>query len=193
MSKNADTVRRIARIAVAIENRFGIPAELVFAQMALETGWLRHAPGNNAFGIKWNPERHGEKRQLLRTREYITAGQAKQWERRVPGRRIISELSQPDGSGKQWFLVEDWFAKYDSIEDCAMDYASLLTRRPRYMNAVMSSKDWREAAFAVAQSGYATDPDYASKLIRMIDKDVMDAINEARNELGSGSAAVSLS
>src|SRR6476660_7388079 len=61
----------IAQAAVASENATACPAELQAAQCILETGWLKHAPGNNCFGIKSYQGESG--RQLLTTREWFTA------------------------------------------------------------------------------------------------------------------------
>src|SRR5438477_8715451 len=67
-------LRLIAEAAVASERSTGCPAELQAAQCILETGWLKHAPGNNCFGIKSYGGASG--RQLLNTREWFSDADA---------------------------------------------------------------------------------------------------------------------
>lgn len=43
---------RMFPLAQTASRQTGIPAEVIFAQSALETGWGRSAPNNNYFGIK---------------------------------------------------------------------------------------------------------------------------------------------
>ena len=43
----------VRRLAKKIEEEFGIPWEVTYWQAALETGFGKHAPNNNYFGIKW--------------------------------------------------------------------------------------------------------------------------------------------
>ena len=40
--------------AKKVEELFGIPWQVAYGQAALETGYGRHAPNNNYFGIKWS-------------------------------------------------------------------------------------------------------------------------------------------
>lgn len=59
------------------------------------------------------------------------------------------------------------FRAYDSVEDSVKDYAVLLGTLPRYRGVVEADSP-EEAARALVQGGYATDPAYAEKLIHMI-------------------------
>src|SRR3954469_5623562 len=54
-----------ADAAVECEKATGLPADLTIAQWADESGWGRHAPGNNCFGIK------AVTGQTLSTEEYV--------------------------------------------------------------------------------------------------------------------------
>lgn len=55
------------------------------------------------------------------------------------------------------------FAGYSSFSDSLQGWVNLITGSPRY-SAVASSTDPSTQAQALAQAGYATDPNYADKL-----------------------------
>ncbi|MGX7104131.1 glucosaminidase domain-containing protein [Globicatella sanguinis] len=130
-----------------IEER--IPASLTGAQAALESGWgtssLARAPHNNQFGIKASADWTGRVVKMP-TKEYL------------------------NGS---WTTVNADFRAYDDINDSVADHAKFFTstewRKSNY-KAVIGETDYKKACYAVKAAGYATDPDYASKLINIIEK-----------------------
>ncbi|MDO8250873.1 MAG: glucosaminidase domain-containing protein, partial [Rhodoferax sp.] len=61
------------------------------------------------------------------------------------------------------------FRAYDSYEDSFRDYARLITKTPRYAQASQQTGSAHAFASSLKKAGYATDPDYASKLSRAID------------------------
>lgn len=63
--------------------------------------------------------------------------------------------------------INDNFKVYPSITACIEDYIELM-QYPRYKN-VRESKNYNEAAYALINGGYATDPSYAEKLINLIE------------------------
>lgn len=65
--------------------------------------------------------------------------------------------------------IRDYFCVYSSPEDCIADYAKLLTENENYAKAV-GAKSPAIAARALQEAGYATDPNYASKLIQLINE-----------------------
>lgn len=135
-----DFINKIYPAAAQIEKEFALPALAVTAQTALESGWGAHAPGNNFFGIKAGPSWTGDK-QLLWTTEWI--------------------------NGKQ-VRVQDWFRRYSAPVDSLRDYARLITTAKRYAVAAKTS-DPHQYAREIAKAGYATDPNYASKIIANIE------------------------
>lgn len=135
----AEFVRAYLPAARANEASHGVPALLTLAQAALESGWGKHAPGFNFFGIKADPSWKGEK-QILKTREVING--------------VTVWRDEP-------------FRKYARPEDSFADHAAFLRRWPRYAT-VFETTDPREAARRVAAAGYATDPNYAKSLIEII-------------------------
>ncbi|SHF11377.1 flagellar protein FlgJ [Modicisalibacter ilicicola DSM 19980] len=125
----------------------GVPAKLILAQAALETGWGRHeiptADGGNShnlFGIKAGSRWQGATTDITTT-EYVN------------GRPIQQE---------------DRFRVYGSFEEAFTDYARLIGDNPRY-SGVITAPDAPAAARALQNGGYATDPAYADKLIAVME------------------------
>lgn len=141
-----DFVARMAPQARNIAEDSGVPARLMLAQAALESGWgqreIRHADGrssHNLFGIKATGNWKGKVVHVMTT-EYQDG--------------VAQKVMQP-------------FRAYDSYEESFADYARLISRSPRYQ-AVMDATNEHQAARAVQAAGYATDPRYADKLIRVM-------------------------
>lgn len=177
----------IAKAAVDVERKTGFPAEVLFAQCALESGWLAHAPGNNPFGIKYKPERHPDK-QLLRTKEWFTPSELAQWLASMPGRSVVEETDKVDEKGRRLYVVMDWFAKFPSIADACSDYVRFLTRG-RYAKAweqFNANRDWKQLVRGIANAGYATAPNYASSVIAMVDGAAATAIEAERKKTVRG-------
>ncbi|WP_106420137.1 flagellar assembly peptidoglycan hydrolase FlgJ [Salinicola tamaricis] len=142
----ADFLAKLAVPAKRAEHASGVPAELILAQAALETGWgKREIPtesgGNshNLFGIKAGSAWQGKTTDIATT-EYVN------------GRPI---------------QTVDRFRVYDSYADAFADYAALIGDNPRYSKVVAATSP-QQAAHAIQRAGYATDPNYADKLNRII-------------------------
>ena len=65
--------------------------------------------------------------------------------------------------------ITDNFCVYNNPNDCFSDYAELLTENDNYSDAVGAPSP-AIAAKALQAGGYATDPNYASKLIQIINE-----------------------
>ena len=74
------------------------------------------------------------------------------------------------------------FRVYASDEAAFSDYARLMRSRPGYA-AVRSASDAPQAAVALQQGGYATDPRYAQKLISVMATIGHLHTTQARNDL----------
>lgn len=141
-----DFISRLLGPAISAAKESGIPHQLIVAQAALESGWGNReikTPGgrttHNLFGIKATADWKGEST-LATTTEYI------------------------DGVKKK---VKAAFRVYPSYSAALADYASLLKCNPRY-ESVTRSRSPEHAAHALQKGGYATDPAYANKLIKII-------------------------
>lgn len=136
--------------AEAAAETLGVPAEAIMAQAALETGWgqfvPRHADGRssfNYFGIKT----HGR------------------WD----GERLVKTTHEHLGGRMQKVSAE--FRAYESPAQAFEDYARFLQSNPRYTEALRRGQDDAQAyARGLQNAGYATDPAYANKLLKLIDR-----------------------
>ena len=63
------------------------------------------------------------------------------------------------------------FRKYPSVEESYRDHAEFLDKSPRYDSLfVYASTDYRSWARGLKAAGYATAPDYAERLVRIIEE-----------------------
>jgi flagellar protein FlgJ len=131
----------------------GIPASFMIAQAAHESGWGRHeitSKGGeqsfNVFGIKATRGWTGKVAEV-QTTEYV------------------------DGKPQK---VTARFRAYGSYEEAFKDYARLLGSNERYAKVVAQAQTGSAEGFAqgLQKAGYATDPDYASKLAKVINTTV---------------------
>ena len=147
---NADTqqsfVDRLQPHAQAASRTTGIPAHLILGQAALESGWgkreIKMADGSssfNLFGVKAGKGWNGKVAEITTT-EYANGVAHKQTER---------------------------FRAYGSYTEAFQDYAKLLSDNPRYA-AVMGQEGAQGFAQELQKAGYATDPNYADKLVKVI-------------------------
>ena len=136
-------VRTIRPAATAAARELGVDPELVIAHAALETGWGRSVPTGadgrpsfNLFGIKAGASWQGPV-QSSRTHEFING---------------------------RMQAVRDQFRAYASPEQSIQDYAGLLKSSSRYAGALNTGSDATAFAQGLVRGGYATDPDYVTKL-----------------------------
>lgn len=142
-----DFVRRLLPHAEKASRETGVPAHLIVGQAALESGWgqraIRMADGKdsyNLFGIKAGANWKGKVAEV-RTTEYHHGVASKPTEK---------------------------FRAYDNYADAFTDYARLLSGNARYADVLSQGSDASGFAQALQDSGYATDPNYADKLVKVI-------------------------
>jgi flagellum-specific peptidoglycan hydrolase FlgJ len=134
-----DFINAIAPAACESAKKTKIPASFVIAEAAIESGWGTHAPGMNLFGVKADKSWTGPFT-VKRTREVI--------------------------HGESVF-IDDKFRSYSDWLGSIQDHADFLLMNPRYKPAFQCS-DAESFTRAIAAAGYATDLDYASKIIHVI-------------------------
>lgn len=145
-------VNRMWPEAAGASRATGIPAHFIIGQAALESGWgareIRGSDGSashNLFGVKAGRGWTGRSVEVMTT-EYV------------------------DGTPRK--MVER-FRAYDSYAAAFEDYARLLKTNPRYAGVIEGSRDAASFARGLQQAGYATDPNYADKLTRVINGSVL--------------------
>lgn len=126
--------------------RLGVEPRILVAQAALETGWGRAmikddqgANSFNFFGIKADQRWQGAVADT-QTHEY------------VEGNRIS---------------IRDAFRAYDDPSQSFNDYVDFLSSNPRYQAALDQVSDSEQFVRSLQSAGYATDPDYADKILRI--------------------------
>lgn len=167
--------------ALKAEQTTNIPALVVLAQAAIESGWGEKIVGNMVFGIKAGPSWKGKK-QLITTREVLSTKNAK-----FP--TIITITPRKDG--KYTYIVKDWFRAYDTPAESFIDHGKFLNENKRYQkafevtdslyykNEIAKEENKKIPHFAyilknkmfadiVAAAGYSTDPTYASVMNNII-------------------------
>lgn len=123
----------------------GVDSSLLLAQAALETGWgqkvINNSRGssNNLFNIKADRSWSGDK----------VATQTLEYHQGVP----VKEQAA--------------FRSYQNYEDSFNDYVRFLNENPRYTTALRHGGNNEEFIRGIHQAGYATDPSYADKVLRV--------------------------
>lgn len=156
-------VKQYKPFALESEKKTGISHLFTLAQAALESGWGERGIGNNFFGIKAAKDTPANKKQLFKTTEVLNAPNLGY---KFP--QVMSIYQLP--SGKYKYEVKDWFRKYDTPEECFTDHAQFFFRNKRYTKALLVKVDPYKFAEEVAKAGYATAPNYADILKKLIKK-----------------------
>ncbi|CAI0751434.1 flagellar assembly peptidoglycan hydrolase FlgJ [Serratia quinivorans] len=143
---NGNFVARLSVPARVASQQSGIPHQLIVAQAALESGWGQReiptangSPSYNLFGIKAGSSWSGPVTEVTTT-----------------------EFEQGDAK-----KIKAQFRVYGSYVEAIADYVKLLTNNPRYAE-VANARSPEQAAHALQKAGYATDPQYANKLVSVI-------------------------
>src|SRR6185503_19283697 len=129
--------------ATAAARELGVDPRAIVAQAALETGWGTSQPkdatgdSHNYFGIKAGGGWRGAS---------VSSDTAE-----FAGGRAGRESAQ--------------FRAYGSLAENVADYVRVIRDNPRYSAALGTGADVRAFATALQRGGYATDPQYAEKLV----------------------------
>lgn len=151
----ASFIEGIKPYAKNAEATHGVWPSLLVAQAALESDWGRSSlslEANNYFGIKGTTNSA-----LYTTREFTNS---------------------------EWLTTDASFKKYNTMEDSVRDYADLLKFGTSWDNTlyhgVIDAENYRQAAVAIQDAGYATDPNYADKLIKIIEQYQLYELDEVK-------------
>src|SRR5690606_39747510 len=130
-------------------NALGVEPSALVAQARLDTGWGRAVPTQgsgsssfNLFGIKAGSSWGGA----------TTNVPTLEFEEGVAVRKV------------------ERFRAYSSPADSFNDYARLIGNNPRYENVRGAGGDVAAFATALQEGGYATDPNYAQKIVAVADE-----------------------
>ncbi|NLD32468.1 MAG: glycoside hydrolase family 73 protein [Trichococcus flocculiformis] len=146
-NQGSDFIADIAPAAQQMQANYGVHASISIAQAILESDWGESelsAVYNNLYGMKGdNPENTVR----LMTSEYYNG---------------------------EWVTIQANFRVYgswtESVQDHALLFVNGTTWDPDQYAPVLQAATYQEAAQALQDCGYATDPDYAEKLIAVIEQ-----------------------
>ncbi|MGQ8366363.1 flagellar assembly peptidoglycan hydrolase FlgJ [Glaciecola sp. 1036] len=154
-SSPEDFVQSLYPQAQAAAQSLGIDPKALLAQAAVETGWgkfIMHQPNgesaNNLFGIKADSRWSGNK-VVVDTIEFKDALPQKQ---------------------------QAAFRSYEDFSASLNDYVSFVKNNPRYQDAVNQTHDPKAYFEALQKAGYATDPEYANKVMSVYEGDLMNGL-----------------
>jgi len=146
-SRQQQFVSRLGDAAQQVAAEVGIPASYMLGQAGHETGWgrseIKQADGSNSFNVFG-----------------IKAG--KGWTGKVAE---VTTTEYVDGQPQK---VKAKFRAYDSYADAFRDYARMISQSPRYAKVMDNLHSAQSFASGLQRAGYATDPQYATKLSRAI-------------------------
>ena len=67
--------------------------------------------------------------------------------------------------------TNECFRRYSNVEDSFIDHSNFLTSRPRYAELfTLEITDYKGWSYGLKKAGYATNPQYAEKLIELIER-----------------------
>lgn len=151
MMTRQEYVQQFKGIVQEVTRGTGLFTSLMMAQAILESSDNQGVPGNsslarlynNHFGIKADKRWRGKKVNL-KTREVFD---------------------------NKTVIIGDYFRVYERAEDSFRDRVKFLLENKRYTSAGVFTVATPEAqAIALQAAGYATDPNYAKVLSKLIDK-----------------------
>lgn len=146
MANTSEFIKKYKNIAINEAIRTGIPASITMAQAILESGWGESGlsiNANNFFGIKADSSWKGP----------------------------IYDAATHEVYGNETVYITDAFRKYNNPKQSFKDHSNFLIEMSRYKSlfnhGILDYKSW---AHGLKKAGYATSPDYAYKLINLIEQ-----------------------
>jgi peptidoglycan hydrolase FlgJ len=151
VAKTADEfIAKLKPYAEKAAAELNVGIDVLLAQAALETGWGKHlihdSNGNNSFNL-FNIKATGN------------------WQ----GKSVaVNSLENRGGIARQ---ERSEFRQYESYLHSFADYVKLIKNNPRYEKALEAGADSNAYATELQKAGYATDPEYAQKIQRLLNSD----------------------
>ncbi len=144
-------VEQLMPLAQKAADKIGVDPKILLAQAALETGWGKHVIHDskgrssfNLFGIK----------------------DSKSWK----GESVkINTLEVESG---ELVKRKENFRSYSSFESSFDDFISFISENPRYEKAMQFVHDAEQFIQSIQDAGYATDPNYANKIINIFNRNL---------------------
>ena len=140
-----DYLRQALPAAVAESQQYGVPVSVALGQSILESGWggsTLSSRYNNYFGIKCSTS--------------------------SPYQSGCINMGSGEYLHSSYQIISSSFRTYGSRTDSFLDHGYFLTHNSRYGGAFAHTDDPDRFIREVARAGYATDPNYAQKVINLM-------------------------
>ena len=140
-----DYLRQALPAAVAESQQYGVPVSVALGQSILESGWggsTLSSRYNNYFGIKCSTS--------------------------SPYQSGCINMGSGEYLHSSYQIISSSFRIYGSRTDSFLDHGYFLTHNSRYGGAFAHTDDPDRFIREVARAGYATDPNYAQKVINLM-------------------------
>lgn len=157
-----DFVNQLWPFAEKAAAKLGVKPEVLLSQAALETGWgkaiIKNSEGSsfNLFNIKADKRWDGDK---------------------------IAKVSLEYEKGTA-VNRKSYFRSYENLQQSFDDYVKFIQNNPRYQKALEYVDDSERYLHGIQKAGYATDPEYANKILRVMKSDTIQQ-NIKQNSLVS--------
>ncbi len=132
--------------------KIGGSAKALLAQIALETGWGKHiiqkdqeVSSNNLFNIK----------------------QKSDWNGDVAFKKTV------EFDGEQFNVEQAGFKVYQNFTESFADFIDFITSKERYQTVIENAANPKQYFNQLQQSGYATDPEYATKIDKIYNSEII--------------------
>ncbi len=146
INSKEEFVGQLQGFAKKAAKELGIDAQVLLAQAALETGWGQHvmktADGQNSFNL-FNIKAHSK------------------WDGK---KAVINTLEFHNGVPRQ---EKASFRAYDGYDESFQDYVQFIKQSPRYQKALQQGTNAERYMHELQTAGYATDPAYTDKVMRV--------------------------
>lgn len=143
-------VEKLWPYAERAAEKLGVAPEVILSQAALETGWGKYILA----------DRQGSSFNLFNIK-------AHRWEGDTVAKNA---LEYRDGKALH---EQSAFRAYDSYQQSFDDYVQFLQTQPRYSKALQHVGDPNAFIEQLHKAGYATDPQYADKIKRIMNSDTL--------------------
>jgi len=150
-------VNQLRPYAEKAAKKLGVDANVLIAQAALETGWgksvIKAKDGDNShnlFNIKADKSWLGKQTE-------------------------VETLEVRNGVAKKEMAG---FRSYDSYQQSFDDYVHFIKTNPRYKTAIKMAEKAERYMHELQQAGYATDPNYAEKVMKIYNSKTINQHSE---------------
>ncbi|MDC2827138.1 LysM peptidoglycan-binding domain-containing protein [Limosilactobacillus mucosae] len=140
-AKSQNFIESVAQGAINGWNKFGVLPSVTVAQAILESGWGQSALSTQAHNLFGIKGSYNGQYVTMQTREVYNG---------------------------QSYYIYDNFRKYANNSESVEDHGNFLYSNSRYAN-LLGDQSYASVARKLQADGYATDPSYASSLIKLVE------------------------